>query len=60
MVYAIVALATGEQNEAELVLLIIYIVLEGLSKFLIILIILFIALFPVICCLGIFVICCCA
>lgn len=59
MVYAIVALATGQVNTAELVLLIIYIVLEGFSHIVFIIVIVALALAPLLCCLVLFCACCC-
>lgn len=58
LVYAIVALIIGEHNRPELILLIIYIVLEGLTKLIILLVLLVVALSPLILCLGVCCLCC--
>ncbi len=57
--YTIVALIIGEHNRPELILLIIYIVLEGLTKMIILLGLLVVALLPFVCCLGVCCLCCC-
>lgn len=55
LVYAIIALIIGDYNKAELGVIIVFIVLEGCSKFVVILVLVLIALFPVLCILF----CCC-
>lgn len=59
IVFAIVALSIGEYNTPELVLLIIFIVAEGLSKILIIVVLVIFALLPLLCFLFCLFICCC-